>query len=91
VRHEDLAKTILEYVRRQVPVGGAQIGFDTPLLDGTLDSLALIRLMAFVKSAYGIEIKHVDVTPFNFGSTSALGRFIESRIRTISSASASER
>jgi acyl carrier protein len=67
------------------------IGPDTPLLDGTLDSLALIGLMAFVTSAYGIRIKHSDVTPSNFGSTSALGRFIESTLRAASSASVSER
>jgi acyl carrier protein len=91
VSQDDVAKVILEFVQRQVPVPSGEIGLDTPLTDGTLDSLALINLLAFLKSKYRIEIKHADVTPSNFGSTAAVGRFVESRMRAVSASHAPER
>jgi acyl carrier protein len=43
-----------------------------PLADGSLDSVAMVRLLAGVEDAFGITLPPADITPENFASLSAL-------------------
>ena len=51
----------------------------SPLLDGTLDSLALTNLMQFLQDEYLITVDPKDLTQENFGTVSALSGYVVSR------------
>jgi acyl carrier protein len=52
----------------------------TPLLDtGVLDSLGLLRLVAFVEERFGIVVEDVDLVPEHFDSVDAICAYVRSR------------
>jgi acyl carrier protein len=78
--HSQTARTILEFlvndllydkdVRNLTP--------SDPLLEsGLLDSLAILRTVAFCEETYGIRIDDADVIPENFENVGALAALIE--------------
>jgi acyl carrier protein len=50
---------------------------DTPLLNGILDSMALLRLVAFLEEEFAIEVDDVDITAQNFGTVADIARMVE--------------
>lgn len=46
---------------------------------GVIDSLGFVELVDEVQTRYGIEVRDVEITEENFGSVSALVRFIARR------------
>lgn len=58
-------------------VGDAPVGDAESLLDrGVLDSLGLLRVLAFLEQEYQIAVKDEDVVPENFESVDAIAAFI---------------
>jgi len=55
---------------------GEPLAPESPLLDGTVDSLALIELISFVETRFGIPVPVGDVVPENFGTVADLSRYI---------------
>ena len=74
----DVTARIREFINREVLMGGeASIEDDTPLVGGVLDSMALMRLVAFVEEEFGIEVDEAEVTATNFGTVRDVARLVE--------------
>lgn len=74
----DVTARIRDFINREVLLGGeATVEDDTPLVGGVLDSMALMRLVAFVEEEFGIEIDEAEVTATNFGTVQDVARLVE--------------
>jgi acyl carrier protein len=50
---------------------------DDPLLElGVIDSLGFVELVDEVQERYGVEVEDVEITVENFGSITAIARFV---------------
>lgn len=50
---------------------------DLPLIENrVLDSMGLLRLVAWLESTYGIEIADAEVVPANFGTLRAIDELV---------------
>jgi acyl carrier protein len=52
---------------------------DTPLLDGSLDSIELQMLIAYLENQYRIAIEHEELVPENFDSIASIARLVASK------------
>jgi acyl carrier protein len=55
------------------------LGAEDPLLDGLLDSIAIMQIVAFCEKVFNINIPGEELVPDHFESISAIARFIEQR------------
>ena len=59
-------------------IGPDQLPDDLDLLDtGVVDSLALLRLIAWVGKRYDIPVEEENISPAQFSSVNAIAAFIE--------------
>lgn len=59
----------------------AQIDPDESLIErGLLDSIAVLRLMAFIEEQFGVTVDEGDVVPDNFETINSLKVFLERKI-----------
>jgi acyl carrier protein len=59
---------------------GVELHDDDRLLEtGVMDSLGFIELVEEVQSRYGVRVPAADITEENFGSVSAIARYVEGR------------
>lgn len=79
---DDLAKVILDYVKREYIEEGddREVGVDTPLISGGIvDSFSMVSLKRFVEKKYAVQIPDADATPAAFDSVTKIvelvGRF----------------
>jgi acyl carrier protein len=69
---------ILEFVRSLN--GGNSVDVDTDLIaTGSLDSLSVMELVAFLTDAFDIKIAAADITPTNLRSVLTLTALVEAR------------
>ncbi|MFV8752987.1 acyl carrier protein [Nannocystaceae bacterium ST9] len=55
----------------------SELDDDTPLLElGVIDSLAMVGLLAFLTSEFGVRVPDREVSPRNFASLAALTRLV---------------
>jgi acyl carrier protein len=52
---------------------------DVPLLNDVLDSLAVVNLVAFLESEYGVAVLDEDLEPANFVTIASIGAFVARR------------
>lgn len=72
-----MADPLTEYIRDHAPHLASGVTDETPLLEqGLLDSLALMRLIAFLERRYGLELPEEEITPENFGTLSSIRELI---------------
>ncbi|RMD65648.1 acyl carrier protein [Candidatus Parcubacteria bacterium] len=72
--------TLEQYLLREflVEQGRNTIGPDEDLVElGIVDSLGILRLIAFMEEQFGISIPPEKVVPENFNSISALSALVE--------------
>ena len=82
---DDLAKVILDYVKREYIEEGddREVGVDTPLISGGIvDSFSMVSLKRFVEKKYAIQIPDADATPAAFDSVNKIVGLVE-RFRTV--------
>ena len=53
---------------------------ETPLLDGVLDSLGLMQLVAFLEEEFDIEVQDEEVTVEHFRTISDIEGLVNSRV-----------
>ena len=76
----DTSQTIRAYIQKEI-ANGREISNDESLLvAGVLDSLAVVKLVAYVENEFDVEIPDSDFDPDNFESVATITQLIE-RIR----------
>jgi len=76
----DTSQIIREYIQKEI-ANGREISNDESLLvAGVLDSLAVVKLVAYVENEFDVEIPDSDFDPDNFESVATITQLIE-RIR----------
>jgi acyl carrier protein len=59
----------------------AELTDDLPLIDGqVIDSMMLLRLVAWLTSEYQIAIDDADVVPSNFGTIERIASLVEAKL-----------
>jgi acyl carrier protein len=77
---DDLAKAILDYVKREYIEEGddREVDVDTPLISGGIvDSFSMVSLKRFVEKKYAIQIPDADATPAAFDSVTKIAKLVE--------------
>ena len=70
---------ILEYIR-SLKSGNESVDIDTDLIaTGSLDSLSVMELVAFLTDEFEVQIAATDVTPANLRSVATLTALVEAR------------
>jgi acyl carrier protein len=74
-----LKKFILEEI--MLESNRSKLDSEESLLDsGIIDSLGLLRLIAFIEERLGIEVEDGEVVPDNFDSISAMYQFLKMKM-----------
>ncbi len=59
----------------------AELTDDLPLIEThVIDSMLLLRMVAWLESEYGISIGDADVVPSNFGSIERISRLVAAKL-----------
>jgi acyl carrier protein len=83
----DIMKELEKFLLSEVDIDfdKKSIAPDEDLLStGTIDSMGILKLTAFIEKKYGIKVTDEDVVPENFRTLTCLQGFIESRLKKIS-------
>ena len=68
------------FLTNELGKDASQVGADDSLLEsGTIDSMGVLQLVAFLETTYGIKIDDDDLMPDNFDTIAAIASFIERR------------
>jgi acyl carrier protein len=72
---------LAEYIEKEIAYDRAQghIAPDEPLLEGLIDSTAMLRLVLFIEERFGVRVEDEELVPENFESVRSLSDFVESK------------
>jgi acyl carrier protein len=74
----DIAREIHDFVLTQFASERSEVdGNENLLAQGIIDSLAILKLVAFLEERFGVEVEDDDLVPENFGSIGQLRAFVE--------------
>jgi acyl carrier protein len=77
----DVADKITGFIKEEVVLDtDASLANDAPLLEGILDSMALMQLVAFLEEEFDIEIDDTEVTAENFRTVADIERLVDARL-----------
>ncbi len=77
----DVADKIAGFIKEEVVLDtDTSLKNDAPLLDGILDSMALMQLVAFLEEEFEIEIDDTEVTAENFRTITDIERLVDARL-----------
>lgn len=72
-----IEQLITRFVDEQLADGGSPVGPDDNLLTGgALDSVGIMRLIAYVESTFGINIPPADLVPQNFRTVRIMAAYL---------------
>ena len=75
------ADRIRGYIAEELLDGaGRTLDEDTPLLEGLLDSGALMRLVTFIEEEFQLSVDDSDVDATHFRTVRDVERFVESKL-----------
>ena len=76
-----MEEQLVEFIRKKLLLRAdvARLDANAPLLGGLLDSISILRLVAFVEERFGISIADPDLVPENFENIKALTAYIQRR------------
>ena len=76
-----MTELITAYIEQQLRDQGDEISVrqDDDLVLIGYDSVAYVRLLAFIKSDFGLTVPDADVTVENFGSVAAIAAYLDGR------------
>ncbi len=71
------------YMQNELIAGTIALNDDDDLLlSGLIDSLGVVRLIAFIEATFDTHIPPEDVTIENFGTVQAIADYVQSRLAT---------
>jgi acyl carrier protein len=77
----DVADRIRTYIKQEIVLDAdAKVADDTPLLEGIIDSLALLQLVAFLEEEFDTEIDDSEIRAENFQTVADVERLISERL-----------
>jgi acyl carrier protein len=77
----DVGDRIRAFIKQEVILNDeAELANDTPLLEGIIDSLALMQLVAFLEEEFETEIDDTEIRAENFRTVADIERLVEERI-----------
>jgi acyl carrier protein len=77
---EDIERFLLAEIAADF--GKQSIAPDADLIEQRIiDSLAILKLVAFLEESYGISVLDEEIVPENFQSVNSLVRFVEEKRR----------
>jgi acyl carrier protein len=78
----DDKERIRGFIREDITLDSpdARLEDDTPLLDGILDSMSLMRLVAFLEEDFGVEIDDTAITAENFRTVEDIARLVRGSV-----------
>lgn len=72
--------SIALFIRDRLLDGGRDVGVDDEVvLDGTIDSLGVTRLIDYLEKEFGVTIPPHDVTIENFRSATTMAALVDTR------------
>ncbi len=54
-------------------------GDDNLLIDGMVDSIGMLRLVAFIEESYNLKVPYEDLTIENFGTVTVITGYLQRR------------
>jgi acyl carrier protein len=78
----NIQNQIKQFIIEEIMFGGrnTQLGEHDPLISsGILDSLGLLRLIAFIEENLGIEVNDGEVAPDNFETLAVMSSFLNNK------------
>jgi len=58
----------------------AVLSDDTSLLDGIIDSLSLMQLVAFLEEEFGVDVDDAEITADHFKTVADIVRLVEAKL-----------
>lgn len=71
---------LIRYLAEEIIDGGETVGADDELLmSGKVDSIGVMRLVAFVEDTFGVEVPAEDVTLETFRSVTTIAAYVSQK------------
>ena len=81
-QRQDIEADVRRFVADQVlDDADADVGPHAPLLQGLLDSWALMQLISFLEERFDVSVEPDDVVDEHFGTASAVAAFVDAKRR----------
>lgn len=75
-------EAICDFLVREIATDRDSLSPDENLLSqGVIDSMGIVKLVAFLESSFRIQVKDTEVVPEHFESIRALCEFVEKKQR----------
>jgi acyl carrier protein len=82
---DDVASAVRGFlVEEVVEDPGVALTDDATLLDGLLDSWALMQLIAFLEETFDVSVQPHEVVEQHFGSIGAIAAFVDEKVAAAS-------
>lgn len=76
----DYEPVIQQFILNELSIGRDHVDRDEPLISsGIVDSVGLLRLVAFLEKKLGVVIEDEEVVAENFESVAVIARFVAAR------------
>jgi len=76
----EVADAIRQFLETQVRIHHhGRLTDHTPLLDGVVDSLQVMRIISFVEEQFGVRLDIADVTVEHFSTVADIERLVASK------------
>ena len=70
--------SVREFLTTQLHKNGRELGAEESLLEsGTIDSMGVLQLVAFLEQTYSVKVEDDDLVPENFDTIAAITAFVE--------------
>lgn len=79
----NVERRIIDFIAQEVLFDSpeaAALTDETPLLEGTIDSLVLMQLVAFLEEEFAVEIDDVEITKEHFATVHKIGELVRSKV-----------
>ena len=77
---ESLEQVLLTEIAADVAKKSLDVDEDL-LAEGIIDSMGVMKLVAFMEETFGIQVADEDLVPENFQSLNVMAKFVEMKIK----------